>query len=403
MKTGRLIKTAFIGLGKNKTRTFLMMTGIIIGITALTIIISAALGAQNVVMERIRKFGLDSLMIRADSGRSTIRTGGPSTTLTLADADALKREIRSIDETAPFNRRSSTEMIYRDKSATAAVFGITPAWAYVWDWDVQSGDFISENDMELLSRVCLIGPTVKKELFGDENPIGKMIRVGNIQFEIKGVLQEKGTSPGGGDMDNRIKIPLTTFLRRVANVDHLFGIKVLLTSQREMDAAVENITAILRERHAIAAGMPDDFSITTPDEVAEFAADIAGTFNIFLAFVAAIALIAGGVVVANIMIISVNERKREIGLRKALGARNKDIRLQFLFETAAVTFSGGIIGIILGGAGAKILEALSDMPVSISWEAAALGIVSSTVIGLISGLQPAARAAKLDPVESLRS
>ena len=404
MKTNRLIKIAYTGLGRNKLRTFLMMIGIVIGITALTLIISAGIGAQERVMERVEKFGLQSMMVFAGGGREMGRPvgGGPVTTLTLREVEVIKHEVKNVDEVAPFNRKPSAEIKYLDKSTTATVFGITPSWAYVWDWDVQSGDFISENDMENLNRVCLIGPTVKRELFGEENPIGKQLRIGNVQFEIKGVMQPKGTSPGGGDMDNRVNIPLSTFMRRVANVDYIFGIKILLTSAAEIPQAAENISAILRERHTIAEGLPDDFRIVTPDEVTQFAEKVAGTFNIFLALVAGIALIAGCVVVANIMLISVNERKREIGLRKAVGARSKDIKLQFLLEATAVTLVGGIISIILGGFGAQILQMITGMPVSITWESIALGVVSSSLVGIIAGMQPASRAAKLQPVESLR-
>lgn len=405
MKTNRLFKIAFIGLGKNKLRTFLMMIGIVIGVTALTLIVSAGLGAQKRVMDRVKKFGLQSMMVFAGGGREMGRPvgGGPVTTFTLRDAEAIKGEVRAVDEVAPFNRKGNAEIKYMDKSHTAAVFGITPSWAYVWDWDVQSGDFISENDMDNLNRVCLLGPTVKKELFGVGNPIGQQIRIGNVQFEVKGVMQPKGSSAGGGDMDNRVNIPLSTFMRRVANMDYILGIKVLLTSASEMEHTVENISSILRERHTIAPGMPDDFRIVTPDEVTQFAERVAGTFNIFLALVAGIALIAGGVVVANIMLISVNERKKEIGLRKAVGARSKDIKLQFLFEAAAVTLTGGIIGIILGGVGAQILQMITGIPVSVSWEGIILGVVSSSLVGIIAGMQPAGRAAKLQPVESLRS
>ena len=405
MKTNRLIKIAYTGLGRNKLRTFLMMIGIVIGITALILIISAGIGAQDRVMERVKKFGLESMIVFAGGGREIGQpvSGGPVTTLTLHDAETIKSEVRAVDEVAPFNRKGNAEIKYLDKSTTATVFGITPSWAYVWDWDVQSGDFISENDMENLNRVCLIGRTVKEELFGDKNPIGQQIRIGNVQFEVKGIMQPKGTSPGGGDMDNRVNIPLTTFMRRVANVDYIAGIKILLNSGKDMKQTSENISAILRERHTIAEGIPDDFRIVTPDEVTQFAEKVAGTFNIFLSLVAGIALIAGGVVVANIMLISVNERKREIGLRKAMGARRKDIKLQFLFEATAVTLAGGIIGIVLGGIGAQILKMITGMPVSISWEGIALGVVSSSLVGIIAGMQPASRAAKLQPVESLRA
>lgn len=403
MQTRRIVTLAFKSLAKHRMRSFLMMIGVVIGITALTLIISAGLGAQKRVMDRVKKFGLESMMVFAGGGKEMGQPAGgePITTLTLQDLETIKREVVTIDEVAPFNRKGNAEIKYLDKSTTASVFGITASYAYVWDWDVQSGDFISQSDMDKLNRVCLVGPTVKKELFGNENPIGKQIRIGNVQFEVKGVMQSKGTSPGGGDMDNRVNIPLSTFMRRVANVDHIAGIKVLLTSASGMEQTAENISAILRERHMIATDMPDDFRIVTPDEVTQFAEKVAGTFNILLALVASISLIAGGVVVANIMLISVNERKKEIGLRKAVGARNKDIKLQFLFEATAVTLAGGIIGIILGGTGAEILQMITGMPVSVSWEGIVLGVVSSSLVGIIAGLQPARKAAALQPIEAM--
>ena len=347
MKTRRIMINALKNLAKFKVRSFLMMIGIVIVILALTMVVSIGLGAKNQVMERVKKFGLESLMIHARAGATTSQQTSSSqqvTTLTLDDAAYLKREIRAIDEVAPFNRKGST-ITWFEKSTTAPMFGVTPAWAYVWNWDAAEGEFITEEDMNSLNRVCLLGPTVKRELFGDKDPIGEIIQVGNVQFEVKGVLVSKGISPSGGDMDNRIKVPLTTFLRRVANVDYLAGIKILLKSSSDVNKTAEEIRSLLRERHNIVEGLPDDFIVTTPDEITATAEKISGTFNVFLALLAGISLITGGIVVANIMFISVNERKKEIGLRKALGANRGDILNQFLLEAAAVTLLGGIIGV----------------------------------------------------------
>ena len=405
MKTARIAKSAFKGLGRNKVRTFLMMIGVVIGIVALTLVVSAALGAQKRVMERVRKFGLDSLMVSAGGGQEMGRpsSGQPTTTLRIEDAAALEQEVKAIAGVAPFNRRPQTEVKYLDKSTTTGVFGVTPSWAPVWDWGAKAGEFITAEDMDTLARVAVIGETARRELFGTADPIGETVRVGNVPFEIKGLMQDKGTSPGGGDMDNRIYIPLSTFMRRVANVDHLSGIKVRLRSVRDMDAAVTDIQAVLRERHRIAPGMPDDFTVRKPDEVKEMAEKVAGTFNILLIVVAAISLVAGGVVVSNIMLISVNERRREIGLRKAVGARRRDILLQFLLESTAVTLSGGVIGIVLGAGGSWLLGTLTKLPTALSWQSVALGVVFSSLVGLVAGLQPARRAASLQPVDALRS
>lgn len=404
MKTKRIILSALKSLGKNKLRSFLMMIGIIIGIFALTLIVSVGFGAKDTVMERVNKFGTESLMVFAGGGvqLSQMNANQGSTTLKAEDAEYLEHEISEIEGVAPFSRKGNSELKYFEKSHSAAVFGITPTYAMIWNWDVTQGDFITDEDMKTLNRVCLIGPTVQKELFGDTYPIGEQIRIGNIQFEVKGILETKGTSPGGGDMDNRIMVPLTTFMRRVANIDYISGVKVLLHNPKDVDVAVEKISQVLRERHSLAEGLPNDFTVTTPTEVTKMAEKVSGTFNIFLALLAGLSLITGGFVIANIMTISVNERKKEIGLRKAVGASSKKIVAQFLVEALAVTISGGIIGIVLGGAGAIILGIVMQMPVSVSWESILIGVISSSVIGIFAGIQPAKKAARLNPIEALK-
>jgi putative ABC transport system permease protein len=345
------------------------------------------------------------MMVFAGAGREMGQptSGLPATTLTLEDVTTMKQEVKDIADVAPFNRKGQAEVKYQDKSTTTSVFGVTPSWAPVWDWDAAEGDFISDEDMASLARVCVIGPTVQNQLFGTANPLGEQLRIGSVQFEIKGIMQPKGTSPAGGDMDDRIYIPLSTLMRRVTNVDYISAIKIRLIAAKDMDKTAADIKALLRERHTLAAGTPDDFTITTPTEVRKTAEKVAGTFNIFLALVAAISLISGGVVVANIMLISVNERRKEIGLRKAVGAQRKDIMLQFLYEATAVTLTGGLIGIVLGAIGAKILEAITQMPTSISWESVVLGVVFSITVGIVAGLQPARKAAALQPMEALRA
>jgi len=356
-------------------------------------------------MERVKKFGLESVIILAGAGREMGQpmSGQPVTTLVLDDAVTMKQEIKAIADVAPFTQRRQAELKFQDKSTTTAVFGVTPSWAPVWDWDAAKGDFITDEDIAGLSRVCVLGPTVSRELFGTTNPIGEQLRIGNVQFEIKGVMQVKGTGPAGVDMDNRIYIPLSTLMRRVANIDFISAVKVRLMPSQDMDKTTASIRALLRERHKLAPGTPDDFTISTPTEVTKMAEKVVGTFNIFLALVAAISLIAGGVVVANIMLISVNERRKEIGLRKAVGAQRKDIMLQFLFEAIAVTLTGGIIGIVLGAVGAKILEAITQIPTSVSWESVLAGVAFSSLVGIIAGLQPAKKAASLQPIEALRT
>jgi len=403
MKTSRIVTLAFKVLGRNKLRTFLMMIGIVIGITALTLIVSAGLGARQKVMERVRKFGFDSIMIWA-GGPEVVppNTGAPATTMTLEDAQALKQSIRSVADVAPLHR-AHADVKYQDKSVTTTIFACTPTLGPLWNLDVVQGDFITDDDMTDLARVGVIAPTVRRELFGSSNPIGQQVRIGNVSFEIKGIMRAKGVSPRGGDMDDRIYVPLSTYMRRMANVDYIEAIRVQFKSPDNIKAAIPEITSLLRERHQLAAGLPDDFSIVTPTEITELAQKALGTFNILLVLVAGISLIAGGVVVANIMLIAVNERRREIGLRKAVGARSRDIMTQFLLEATFVTLAGGIAGVVIGIAGSQLLGAITKMPVAISWESIVLGLVFSSLVGIVAGLQPAKKAAALQPIEAMRA
>lgn len=412
MKTERIIKTAIRGLSKNKMRTFFMMIGIVIGIMAITMVISVGLGAEERVMERVKKFGFESIMVFSGGGTQLMgnESASPTTTLKLADAEALVTQVSNIIDVSPFSRMSGTTVIYQELSSNPSVQGVTSSYTSVWDIDVIEGRFISYEDDSRSARVCVIAPTVQKELFPtgsgqvrEMNPIGEQIRIGNVSFEVIGILQPRGTSPSGGDMDNRILIPLQTLMRRTANIDYLSGIKISLKSNDEIDNTSANIKSILRERHSLAEGEPDDFRIITPTEVTQFAEKVSGTFNLFLVLVAGISLIAGGFVITNIMLISVSERKNEIGLRKAVGARKKDIQKQFLIETITVTFIGGVVGIILGFIGAKIISIITEMPASYSWEGILAGIIFSSLVGLIAGMQPAKRASSLEPIEALRS
>ncbi len=410
MRTTRMIGQAFRGLARNRLRTFFMMIGVTVGITVLTVVLSAGMGARERIMERVRVFGLENMMIWAGGPTDRTRMGegsgsGSEVTATLEreDAEAIRSGIEGVREAAPFARRGGGEVRWRDRNFTAPVFGVTPEWLEVWDWHVDRGEFITHLDDEQMTRTAALGPTVVAELFGEEDPLGQVIQVGGVPFEVTGIMRAKGTSAGGGDMDNRVFVPLNTYLRRVANQDHLDGIRVQVRDVRLMGSVVGDITALLRERHRLGPAESDDFRITTPTEVTAMVEEMQGAFDLFLVVVAAIALVVGGVVVANIMLISVNERRREIGLRRAVGARARDIRLQFLLESAGVTLLGGMGGILLGWLGSAIMESWTGTPALLTWQVVAAGILFSTVVGLAAGLHPARRAAAMPPVEALRT
>jgi putative ABC transport system permease protein len=368
------------------------------------------MGARERIMERVRVFGLENMMVWAGGPTDQTRMGGGggeggavTATLKLEDAEAILHEVRGVREVAPFSRAGSSEVRWRDRTFTASVFGVTPEWADVWDWHVDRGSFITHEDNELMARSAAIGPTVVRELFGDEDPMGEVIQVGGVPFEVTGIMVEKGMSAGGGDMDNRVFVPLATYMRRVANVDYLSGIRVQVQAIRDMDPVATDIAALLRERHNLAPGVPDDFRINTPTEVTAMVEEMQGTFNLFLILVAGIALVVGGVVVANIMLLSVSERRGEIGLRKAVGGKARHIQGQFLAESVAVTFLGGVAGILLGLLGNLVMERFTGTPALLTWHVLAAGILFSSVVGLLAGLHPARKAAAMAPVDALRS
>jgi len=248
----------------------------------------------------------------------------------------------------------------------------------------------------------LIGTTDVDTLFGDIDPIGEQIRIGTVPFRVIGVLKQRGIDPHGWDRDNEILVPYTTAMRRLMNIDYVQTAKLLVKDPRKIERTTERITVILRERHTLAESEPNDFSILTPVQVQEMVSSTNRIFTLFLPLIAGISLIVGGVIVANLMLISVNERTSEIGLRKAVGARSKDIQLQFLAETTVITLLGGMIGIVLGLVGSQAVSAMMKLPPSLSWEALGLGVIFSTLVGLIAGVLPARRAASLQPVETLR-
>jgi putative ABC transport system permease protein len=404
MKTERTLKESFKGLGRNKIRTFLMMLGIIIGITTLTIIVSAILGAKSDVMGKVAKFGFDQISISAGAGKILgVPQDMPVMTLKAADGETILAEVKNVKGVAPSLNTRALPIKSANGNTECTIVSATPQWTEVWDTPAVAGEFFTDEDLSSMARVAVIGQTVARELFGSEDPVGKQIRIRELPFTVKGVLQAKGTSPSGGDMDNRIVIPLTTGQKRLLNRDHVQTIKVVLRDPSKMNQTIEEIRTLLRERHNLQAGVSDDFTFITPKQVTEVATQVSTALSLFLIVISAISLIVGGIVVGNIMLISVGERKREIGLRRALGARKKDILAQFLFESIAVTVSGGLLGVILGLAGGKILTLFTKLSMVVSWEPFVLAFLFSGLVGVLAGISPAKRAASLDPVEALRS
>lgn len=405
MKFLRVSKVAFKILAANKLRSFLMMLGIIIGIAALTVIVSIGEGSKQQVMARMKKMGADaSLMVRPGAGVQRGMPGGQVgiTTLTLDDANAIAEEINNVKNLAPVMVKGGVAVKYGNQNSTPTVFGVTPIWKVVRTFDVERGEFISDEDLAASARVCLLGQQVVQDLFGDEDPIGESVFINTVSFQVKGVLQKKGASTGGGNLDNRILVPLSTFSKRLLNQTYLNQIVIQLYNVPAMYETAEEVKALLRERHRLASGEPDDFSIRIPEEALKTATAASRTMTILLGLISGISLIAGGVVVMNIMLISVTERKREIGLRKAVGARRRDILLQFLIEAVVVSVIGGFLGVVVGYLSAEITALIAQTPPALSWKVFALAFGFSALVGIFFGVHPARKAALLNPIEALR-
>lgn len=404
-RRARLLLDSVRSLGANRVRTFFMMLGTFIGVVALIIIVAIGQGTRNEVIERIdRMLSGSTILLRA--GGNQVRgglhspAGGPTTTLTLRDLAVIDSAMASVEAVDPLVM-ARREVVYDGRSADLLIEGHAETADIAWSRSVSRGAFLGAADVASAERVALVGETVVDELFEGRDPVGEQIRVGNVPFRVIGVLEPGGTDPHGIDRDNVIMVPITTMMRRVANVDWISNAKFVLTPGTDLDMAVLEIGDILRRLHAIGPDDPDDFSMFTPLQVRQTVGRASRVFTLLLPLIASISILVGGIVVANLMFLTVTERRVEIGLRKAVGARESDVRLQFLVESAAVTGMGGVLASAVGFV-VVIALAMHGGSAAMPWTAAAVGVGVSVAVGIVAGVAPARRAAALDPVQTLR-
>jgi len=290
---------------------------------------------------------------------------------------------------------------YGNKFTTSWVWGVEPNWKDAWRRGTSKGEFITDSDNDQLSKVCVIGTSIAKELFGNANPIGESILIANVSFQVVGILEKRGLSPVGTDFDNLIVIPFTTASRRLMNQPlYISTARVIVYNPSRIERVAKQIKEVLRENHHLAVTEEDDFRLSTPGEIVEMARSTTRTLNLFLWLVAVISPLVGGIVLMNIMLMAVSERKREIGLRRAIGAKRKHIIAQFLVESIMLTFLGGIIGVVAGVAVAFVIK-ISGKPIIVSWQPFVIAFLFSALIGLFFGIYPARKAALLDPATAL--
>lgn len=405
MKIVSAVRVSLKGLLANKLRSFFMMLGVLIGIAALTVIVSVGQGAKQQVVQRMEKMGAFSAVMVVPGGGVTRGMGGVDTTpptLTSDDAQAIKAELPDVSDVAMVQIKRDVPVKFGGQSTTTVVWGVTPSHQKIRPMPIARGEFFGPEEQSAAARVAILGPDTAVALFGDADPMDETIRLDNVPFKVIGVMKRQGASPGGGNLDDRIVIPQATAARRLFNVTHLSQLVVEIKGRDQVAAGAERVKQVLRERHHIAPGMPDDFSIRIAEQMLGVITGTSQTLTIFLSIVAALSLLVGGFIVMNIMLISVSERTKEIGLRRAVGARRRDILLQFVLEAGAVTAIGGLIGVALGVSGALVASRLMGWPAAVSWPAILGAVVFAGLVGLIFGVQPARKAAALHPVQALR-
>lgn len=390
----------------NKMRSILTSLGIIIGVSAVIIMLAVGSGASKKIAKDMESMGSNLLMIRSASANSGgVRMGsGTKPSLTLKDAEAIENNARGILAVAPYSSESK-QLTYGNQNWSSTVGGTTASYLFIRNYEIASGrNFVAE-DNKNSSKVAIIGNTVATELFGDVDPINKTMRVGNVPFKIIGLLKIKGQSGMGQDQDDLVFIPITTAQKKVfgtAFPGTVSMINVKATDSDILDTTQADITELLKTRHHIGKTQDNDFEIRNLAEMQETIKSSAKTMSILLGAIASVSLLVGGIGIMNIMIVSVTERTKEIGIRMAIGAKGSDICIQFLIEAFLLSIIGGIVGVVVGVIGAKSIEIFSTMNISISGFSIALSLGVSGLIGIAFGLWPAYKASKLNPIDALR-
>jgi putative ABC transport system permease protein len=398
-----ILKVAMRSLNRNKLRSFLTMLGIIIGVGAVIAMMAVGKGAQSRIEEQIASLGTNVLMIfPGSSNQGGVRGGiGSMSTLTPDDLQAIKTQCSAVAMVSPAIRTGG-QVVYGDNNWATSVMGGTEDIFAIRNWPVSSGQYFTEADVRGATKVCVLGQTVVDNLFKGGDCIGAMIRIKKLPFKVVGVLAMKGQSAQGQDQDDIIMAPYTTVQKKLMGVTFLGIMLASAVSDDAMTDAQSQITQLLRSRHKIQAWEDNDFTVRSQTEIASAAESTTQVLTILLASIASISLLVGGIGIMNIMLVSVTERTREIGIRMSIGARGKDILFQFLIEAMVLSLLGGLIGVLFGVSASKLISALAGWPTVVSAMSVGMAFVFSAAVGIFFGFYPARKAAMLNPIDALR-
>ncbi|MDA8432954.1 MAG: ABC transporter permease [Nitrospiraceae bacterium] len=401
-----IVSISFRALRVNKMRSALTMLGIVIGVGAVIAMIAVGTAASNKISEFISSIGSNILMVLpgATSAGGVRMGAGTQSTLTLNDADAVEKECPAVARVAPV-LSGVAQVVYGSQNWSTGITGTTPDMFIAREWKIDSGRVFTDQEVRSAAKVCLLGQTVVDNLFGALDPVGQVIRIKNVPFMVVGVLEAKGQDPGGHDQDDAVYVPVTTAQKKLFGTAFPGMIRIMYVQAREladMSAAERQITDLLKQRHHIGPHQENDFTVRNITQILQAREQSANMMTILLGAIASVSLLVGGIGIMNIMLVSVTERTREIGIRMAVGAKTWDIRLQFIIESLILSLIGGIAGIVVGVSSSELLSALAGWDTIISPFAIILAFGFSGLVGMFFGFYPAYKASLLDPIEALR-
>ena len=397
-----IIREAGRAVRAYKLRTFFCLISVALGVSSISVIVAATEGAYKMAFEMVDRFGPDSLLILSGSDESRA-LGERVKTIKLSHVDAVRQAFPTAYILVPMTSLPEVTVAYHHHKYQTRIIGTTADYSRGWTWPVVRGSDLTEQEVKGLRNVALVGSDVVKELFGDRDPVGKYVLVGKLPVQIVGVLSERGMSGGAHNLDNRIIMPITTVMRKLLNESqYITAFRVRFLDQHNIEQRQEEVRLFMRDLMKTPYDEPDEFRIISPTVIVQFLVALTGSLVIFIGIAGVICLIVAGFVLANLFLLSVKERTKEIGIRRAVGARRRDILIQFLEEALIVTTCGGAVGLGIAFGGAKLLTTIAEFPMDFSWRAFAIGMVLAWTVGIVFGLQPARRAARIEPIEAIR-